>query len=108
MPAAPTPGDRLQALADQYATYRENAKPRERVPDALRAATLDLIDSGISPGVVVAACRVQRPQLALWRRRRSGRGDREPRILQVVEAPATGSSVRVTIESKRIVIELPL
>ena len=111
----PTLNERLDALQEQYAEYRAHAKPRERVPDNLRAATLDLIDAGVPRGVVEASCGVQQRQLAFWRDRRSGLAPFPvPRVLKVVDAPVTaapastpGATARVIIEGKRIIIELP-
>ena len=107
----PTLNERLDALREMYAEYRAHAKPRERVPDDLRAATLDLIEAGVPQGIVEASCNVQNRQLDRWRDRRGGVGPvPSARVLRVVESPraATGGTAKVTIEGKRIIIELPL
>lgn len=102
--------DRLAALQGEYAEYRARAKPRERVPDALRVATLVLIDSGVRLRAVLDACRLQHHQIARWRVQRDGSpASPAPRVLKVVDAPsAPDAAARVTIEGRRIVIELPL
>jgi hypothetical protein len=101
---------RLETLQQRFVSLR-NVKSRARVPEALRKAALELIDAGVSQTAVVRSCRVSWEQIRRWRKRVSAG---EPRVLDVVDSrtPAalaeTNLATRVTIEAKRIIIELPL
>ena len=95
-------------MQKRYGEFRSNAKPRERFPEGLRVATLDLIDSGVPQSIVEATCKVQGQQIARWRDRHSGL-DPVPvaRVLKVVDtAAATSGAAKITIEGRRIIIEL--
>lgn len=107
----PTLTARLNALQQRYAEYRTHARPRGRVPEDLRTATLELVDAGLKPGVVEKSCCLQWGQLKRWRERRIARmGSRSTRILEVVDGNASApmETARVTVEGKRLVLEFPL
>ena len=103
--------DRIAGIAEQFAEFRARAKPRERVPEDLRVAILALTDAGVSLSTAARACGIQLGQLIRWRDRRVMAAPPPPRILKVVDTPAPPTSdecARVTIDGRRIVIELPL
>ena len=105
----PTLTEQLETLQKRYGEFRSHAKPRERFPEGLRVATLDLIDSGVPQSIVEATCKVQGQQIARWRDRHSSLDPVSvARVLKVVDtaAGATSGAAKITIEGGRIIIDL--
>ncbi len=103
---------RLETLVEQFARFREHAKPHQRVPQSLRVAAVTLVQAGVKPSIVGKRCGLQTAQLKAWRERVDVPSMllTTPRVLQVVASPVGDNSearARVTIEGKKVVIELP-
>ena len=61
-------GLRIAGLRRNFARFRRTNSPRTRIPDGLRQATLDVLDSGIEESEVRRACGVTSDQVAQWRK----------------------------------------
>ena len=85
--------EELEQLSRSYAKFRRTHKPRMRIPEDLRKATLETVDKGVPDKLVQEACRVSPEQLNRWReiQRLGGRVKNEkkakPRVFKVVDAP---------------------
>jgi hypothetical protein len=105
---------RLVALAGSFATFRASAAPGVRIPKKLRAAVASAIDAGLSVAEVAAACDLPRAKVQAWTHRRPVLAGRKVaqvgvvRTLEVVppQEPASLPSLRITLEPKRVMIEV--
>lgn len=81
----------LEGLKGSFTEFRQENRPRERIPDRLRDATLEAIDGGIPEVEVIRACRISRESLVRWRevkkgiRRRVRGNGSKARVYPVVE-----------------------
>ena len=62
----------LEDLQRRFAEFRQVHRPRERIPDQLRDAMLEAIQSGIPEAEVLRACRISREILGRWREVKKG------------------------------------
>jgi len=63
----------VERLGRRFEMFRRNHEPGTRIPDALRAAALAVLERGASSGDLFRTCRVTSVQLSQWRQR-LGRG----------------------------------
>lgn len=83
----------LEELQRKFAEFRQVHRPRERIPDQLRDAMLEAIQSGISESEVLGACRISREILGRWREVKMG-------IKRRVRAKGTKARVYPVVEEK--------
>ena len=105
---------RLEALQEEFAEFRSESKPHQRIPIPLKAQTLDLIDAGVSISEIARACAIGYQQVRNWQGKAAPAIP--PRILNVVESKSSPEisagqvtrpqSIRVTIDSSRVVIDV--
>jgi len=98
----------LKALRANFSAFRAKCRPHARVPEHLRQAILDAIESGVEPALVKAEFGVTSGQVEIWRRSARRPAQDSPRVLEVIE-PVLGASptgLRVSFESGRLLLEL--
>jgi transposase-like protein len=88
----------VERLRRRFDKFRHDHLPRTRIPDALRAAALAVLDRGASEEEVRHVCKATPVQLTLWRRQlrpgtqASVSAEPTARVFQVVEeAPETAA-----------------
>jgi hypothetical protein len=64
-----TPDLQVERLRQRFMRFRSEHKPRTRYPQALRAAVLVALRSGVAEPELRRACGLSAEQLAAWRRR---------------------------------------
>lgn len=98
----------LKALRANFSTFRAKCRPHARIPEHLRQAILNAIESGVEPALVKAEFGVTSGQVSVWRRKARRPAQDSPRVLEVIE-PVVGASptgLRVSFESGRLLLEL--
>lgn len=102
------PQPSLKALRADFSAFRSKCRPHARIPEHLRQALLDAIDSGLQPAPLKAEFGVTMSQVSVWRRRSRRAAPDDPRVLEVVPpvlgSPPTG--LRVSFEAGRLLLEL--
>ncbi|MCK5805790.1 MAG: hypothetical protein KAI66_23365 [Lentisphaeria bacterium] len=71
-------GLRIAGLRRDFARFRRTHSPRTRIPDGLRQATLEVLDSGIEENEVRRVCGVTSDQVAQWRKHPQAREPERP------------------------------
>ena len=87
------PDGHLEELRERFARFRQENRPRMRIPECLRDAALEAIQSGTPEVEVIRACRISRELLD--RRREVKRG-----IARRVKPQASKARVFPVIEDK--------
>lgn len=86
----------LEQLKRSFAEFRQENRPRMRIPDALRDAALEAIQGGTAEVEVIRACGISREQLNRWREvkwgyaRRGKPKEAKVRVFPVVEDKISG------------------
>ena len=103
----------LEILVEKYATFLHKPKPRGPVPRSLRRAAVELVASGLDSSLVEKKLGFRWGQIRRWRAAsaKTPTVARRTRMLEVVPDVASQpppQTARVTIEGRRITIELSL
>ena len=98
----------LKALRTNFSAFRAKCRPHARIPEHLRQAILDAIESGVEPALLKTEFGVTSGQVGAWRLRKRRPAPDSPRVLEVIQpvlgAPPTG--LRVSFEAGRLLLEL--
>ena len=102
----------LEALAREFARFRETHHSRARIPDALREHALSALADGVARTPVAGACGVTSSTLSVWQERRdreNGRcevGDsQKARVFSVMPKTTPGlGSVELRVEGWSLTI----
>jgi hypothetical protein len=87
---------RLFELGKKYATFRQENRPRTRIPDYLRDSALEEIQRGTPESEVIKACKVSHELLDRWREVKCGHPRRvkakkpKARVFPVIDEKASG------------------
>lgn len=82
----------LRQLSEEFSRFRQTGRRNRRIPQALRAAALNLIDRGIPIAAVKNACGVSSTQLGHWKKagentRSAAEAEIPPRVFTVRDRP---------------------
>lgn len=86
----------LAQLGESFVKFRQENRPRTRIPDYLRDAVLEAVETGIPDAEVIRTCRLSRELLHRWREVKYGYARRakskkaKARVFPVVEDQVTG------------------
>lgn len=94
---AGTTGRVLEELRGRFGTFRQENRPRTRIPEFLRDAALSAVERGTPEEEVVRACRISRELLERWREVKRGyprrvrpKASKKARVFPVIEDSISG------------------
>jgi len=101
------PRSELEALGRRFELFRQEHPRGARVPDALRAATLAVLDLGVAPGELRRTCGVSQGQIMTWRahgrpgpRKTRSAEPGDVRVFSVVDEPAGPGPVVLAVDDE--------
>lgn len=108
MTKSPARQTSLKTLRANFSAFRAKCRPHAKIPEHLRRAILNAIESGVEPAFVRAEFGVTSGQINAWRRSARQPTQESLRVLEVVE-PVVATSptgLRVSFEAGRLLLEL--